>query len=63
MDKLLERIKYEEDAKQKQCAVIGCTNIATHTWSGHPTCDDCGLTKRNPTPFPVLIHGEKVENN
>jgi len=25
------------------CAVTGCENKATHTWSGHPTCDDCKL--------------------
>lgn len=23
------------------CGVTGCTNIATHTWSGHPTCNAC----------------------
>lgn len=25
----------------KQCDVIGCTNEATHTWSGHLVCDEC----------------------
>lgn len=23
------------------CAAIGCTNVATHTDDGHPTCNDC----------------------
>ena len=30
----------------KKCAIIGCTNTATHTWSGHPTCDDCATPSR-----------------
>jgi hypothetical protein len=28
------------------CGVTGCTNVATHTWSGHPTCDACGTPSR-----------------
>ena len=28
------------------CAGIGCTNQATHTWGGWPTCDDCALPMR-----------------
>ena len=28
------------------CAVKGCTNKATHTWSGHPTCDECETPMR-----------------
>lgn len=28
------------------CGVIGCSNVATHTWSGHPTCDDCAAPMR-----------------
>jgi hypothetical protein len=52
---LLNRIKFEEEAKTKQCAVIRCTNQATHTWSGWPTCDDCGSPSRKKLPFPVII--------
>jgi len=51
----LDRIIYEEEAKTKQCAVIGCTEQATHTWSGHPTCDKCGLPGRKSLPFPRVI--------
>lgn len=29
------------DGEAVMCGAIGCTNPATHTWSGHPTCDDC----------------------
>lgn len=25
-----------------KCGCTGCENEATHTWSGHPTCDSCG---------------------
>ena len=28
------------------CKVTGCNNPATHTWSGHPTCDDCATPSR-----------------
>ena len=28
------------------CTCIGCNNVATHTWSGHPTCDDCATPMR-----------------
>jgi len=55
MNALEKRIKAEEEAKTKQCACIGCTNRATHTWSGHPTCDDCGTPGRKKLPFPNLI--------
>ena len=57
---LLERIKQEELAKTKKCGVRGCDNQATHTWSGHSTCDDCGTTGRISTPFPVVISGIKT---
>lgn len=30
----------------EKCQVFGCNNNATHTWSGHPTCDDCGTPNR-----------------
>lgn len=47
-------IKYEGKKPQppgkppglKFCGCTGCTNIATHTWSGHPTCDDCATPSR-----------------
>lgn len=54
MDALQERIKQEEDAKLKKCACIGCNNMATHTWSGHPTCDSCGTHGRKKLPFPAI---------
>jgi len=28
------------------CGAIGCSNPATHTWSGNPTCDDCETPMR-----------------
>jgi hypothetical protein len=46
MDALLNRIAQEEKAKQSECACRGCKNQATHTWSGHPTCDACGTPSR-----------------
>lgn len=46
MNGILERIRQEELAKTKQCGCRGCTNQATHTWSGHPTCDDCATPLR-----------------
>lgn len=55
MDALINRIQYEEEVKQKTCAVIGCQNKATHTWSGHPTCDECATPNRTSTPFPNII--------
>ena len=55
MNSLLERIKKEEEAKQLKCACIGCNNQATHTWSGHPTCDSCGTPNRAKRTFPILI--------
>jgi hypothetical protein len=30
-----------------KCSCIGCDNESTHTWSGHPTCDDCGTPSRS----------------
>lgn len=55
VDALTRRIEAEESAKAQQCGVTGCTNTATHTWSGHPTCDDCGTPGRKKLPFPVVI--------
>ena len=37
-----------------KCGCIGCDNVATHTWSGHPTCDDCRPEKTGVTPNPKL---------
>jgi hypothetical protein len=54
MDAILERIKYEEEAKTKKCGFTGCNNQATHTWSGHPTCDQCGTPNRKNLAVPVL---------
>lgn len=60
-DALLERIAAEEKAKTKQCAVTGCTNQATHTWSGYPTCDACGTPGRKTLPFPIIRKsGDKI---
>lgn len=28
------------------CGCTGCTNEATHRWSGHPTCDECASPSR-----------------
>lgn len=55
MSALEDRIRYEEEAKTKQCGVRGCTNQATHTWSGHPTCDACGTPGRRKLGVPVVI--------
>lgn len=30
--------------------MIGCTRPATHTWSGHPTCDHHAIGGRRPHP-------------
>lgn len=54
-DALVERIRQEEKAKTMQCGCIGCTNQATHTWSGHPTCDDCGHPGRRKLALPVVV--------
>jgi len=35
-----------------KCGCIGCDNVATHTWSGHPTCDACRPEKTGVTPNP-----------
>ena len=29
-----------------QCSCTDCKNKATHSWSGHPTCDECGTPSR-----------------
>ncbi len=50
-----KRIREEEQAKLKQCGCIGCTNQATHTWSGHPTCDDCGTPNRVKRSIPIIL--------
>lgn len=42
-----------------KCSCTGCNNIATNTWSGHPTCDSCGSPCRiNETvkPFDITKH-------
>lgn len=42
-----------------KCSCVGCDNLATHTWSGHPTCDSCGSPSRiNKTskPFDITKH-------
>ena len=57
MDALEKRIMEEELAKTKQCSCIGCTNQATHTWSGHPTCDACGTPGRKQLSAPRIIIG------
>ena len=57
MNALVKRIQAEEKAKTKQCSVIDCTNKATHTWSGHPTCDTCGSPNRMKCDIPRLISG------
>ena len=46
MNALVDRIRAEELAKTKQCGCIDCTNQATHTHGGHPTCDDCATPMR-----------------
>jgi len=46
MDALINRIKSEEAVRSKKCSCTGCDNQATHTWSGHPTCDDCATPSR-----------------
>lgn len=28
------------------CSCTGCKNEATHYWSGHPTCNECGTPNR-----------------
>jgi hypothetical protein len=47
------QIKVVEDLEWKaknpvfpKCEFIDCKNEATHTWSGHPTCDDHGVPGR-----------------
>ena len=55
MNAIVERIRYEELAKTRQCGCTGCTNQATHTWSGHPTCDACGTPGRKQLALPVVI--------
>jgi hypothetical protein len=55
MDALINRIMAEELAKTKVCSCRGCENQATHTWSGHPTCDECGTPSRVKRTVPNLI--------
>lgn len=46
--------KAAADSASVKCGCVGCTNTATHTWSGHPTCDDCGSPSRlKPAPAPA----------
>jgi hypothetical protein len=45
-DALSHRLAIESWATTQECGVTGCTNLATHTWSGHPTCDDCAVPGR-----------------
>ena len=52
---LAKRIAAEELAKTKECAVTWCYNRATHTWSGHPTCDKCGTPGRTKLSEPRII--------
>jgi len=42
-EKLKDRVVEKEHTK---CSCTGCENKATHTWSGHPTCDECGTSGR-----------------
>ena len=35
-----------DKGRYRMCGVRGCDNEATHTWSGHPTCDDCATPGR-----------------
>jgi len=44
--KALELINPKPIKIPGQCGVTNCTNKATHTWSGHPTCDDCATPTR-----------------
>ena len=37
---------YLKPNKTTKCVCIGCTNNAIHTWSGHPTCDECATPSR-----------------
>ena len=55
LDNLSDSLKGESPKKEASlhdtsavtlCGVRGCNNLATHTWSGHPTCDDCGTPGR-----------------
>jgi len=34
------------------CGVANCTNVATHTWSGHPTCNACATPVSGRTTLP-----------
>lgn len=40
----IREMLYEQN--RVMCGVITCINEATHTWSGHPTCDDCATPAR-----------------
>lgn len=42
-----------------KCSCFDCDNTATHTWSGHPTCDLCGSPSRArkaAKPFDITKH-------
>ncbi len=34
-----------KEKEVKKCGCTGCENIATHTWSGHPTCNGCAASE------------------
>lgn len=40
----------QKQLTEVKCGCTGCNNKATHTWSGHPTCDDCGTRSVRPIP-------------
>jgi len=40
-EKVLPKDKPANNSTGTCCGVTGCTNLATHTWSGHPTCNAC----------------------
>lgn len=43
----IEPLKPEELPFPKKCSCDGCDNEATHSWSGHPTCDECATPSRS----------------
>ena len=36
----------EKRKSHRECGVTDCTNESTHTWSGHPTCDNHATPSR-----------------
>ncbi len=62
MKALFKRIQAEELAKTKQCGCSGCTNQATHTWSGHPTCNACATPMSGRTKYPDTIFKDKIND-